>query len=111
MKVAYNVRYLAAATAMRNYLSGRINFVNEELKLWWIVALQRKDYKPGNAARVCSIFTYTPWVCSLHFSEGRPTLNNKSPTLDLGHNKKQSVSVISYKVIKILIMEHVSNGF
>ncbi|GAB6032428.1 mRNA-decapping enzyme subunit 2 [Chamberlinius hualienensis] len=51
---------------------------NEELKLQWIAAILIKDYKPGNDAK----------VFSLHFSDGRPTLDNPSPTLDLGHDKK-----------------------
>ncbi|GAB6025320.1 hypothetical protein CHUAL_014022 [Chamberlinius hualienensis] len=50
---------------------------NEELKSQWIAALQRKDFKPGTSAR----------VCSLHFSDGRPTLDNPTPILDLGHDK------------------------
>ncbi|GAB6032800.1 hypothetical protein CHUAL_012003 [Chamberlinius hualienensis] len=64
-----------AVNTVTTRLQSLASFDGSESK--WIAALQRKD-KPGNDAT----------VCSLHFSDGRPTLDKLSSTLDLGHNKK-----------------------
>ena len=55
---------------------------NSEPRKRWIRALRRvgknnKEWKPGVSDR----------VCSEHFMDGEPTLNNPDPSLKLGYGK------------------------
>lgn len=52
----------------------------------WLTALNRENFVPSKASRVCSI----------HFVDGKPTPANPVPTLHLGHSGKVVVGRLHY---------------
>ncbi|XP_077521801.1 uncharacterized protein LOC144132927 [Amblyomma americanum] len=75
---------------------------NKLVRQRWIANLQRKDFNPGKAARVCSI----------DFIDGRPTPNNPYRTLHLGTStvRHKGRRVLKHRLVIAPMVETSSTG-